>query len=239
MTLTIHHLGMSQSERVVWLCEELNIPYELKLYKRDPLLAPESLKQLTGNHLGTAPVMQDGEVTLTESGAIVDWIIQKHGDGRLARKPSDSNYADYLQWFHFANATLQSHAARLMTMMLMPDANPEKSVEKRTYERLYNILRTLDNRLGKSSFLAGEELSAADIMSVFSLSTMRYFIPFNLKNYRNITRYLKAINERDAYQRAMKKGDEGMPLLMTAEPPQRSVFEELRLQNEKNQQSQK
>lgn len=228
---TVHHLGMSQSERIIWLCEELGLDYNLEIHKRDPLLAPASLKSLPGNAIGTAPVLQDGDVTLTESGAIVEWIIQRHGNGRLACRPADANYATYLRWFHFANATLQSHIGRIMMLGRLSESTANEALKKSTWERLSNIFFAIDHQLGETTFLAGEALTAADIMTVFSLSTMRYFVPFDLSEYGNIVRYLKMISEREAYQSAMRKGDAGMPLVMTAAPPKQTLIEMLKGQN--------
>jgi len=222
--LTLHHLGVSQSERIVWLCEELNLTYDLKIYKRDPLLSPPALKQLPGNDIGTAPVLQDGDVTLTESGAIVEWLIHRHGDGRLAVRPGAPNYAEFLRWWHFANASLQSHIQRTMTLTLA-GVDAIQGIGQRTWERLYSILHSMDSRLSKATYLAGDDLTAADIMTVFSLSTMRYFCPFSLGDYPHIVRYLGTISEREAYKRAMERGDPGMKLLMSAEPPEKTMFE--------------
>ena len=102
--LTIHHLQAGQSERIPWLCEELNIPYTLILHQRSPVFAPQSIRGL--NPLGQAPVIQDGDLTLAESAACIEYIIHTYGNGRLAFPPSHKNYADYLYWFHFANGTL-------------------------------------------------------------------------------------------------------------------------------------
>ena len=114
--LTIHHLGISQSERVVWLCEELGIPYTLKHYTRDPVtrLAPPELRAL--HPAGTAPVMTDGDVQIAESGAIVQYIIARHGGDRLALPPEHADFANYLYWFHFANGNLQPHLGRNMVL---------------------------------------------------------------------------------------------------------------------------
>ena len=97
--LTVHHLGQSQSERVVWLCEELGIPYDLKIYDRDAVtrLAPPEYKAL--HPLGAAPVIQDGDVLLAESGAIVEYIVAKHGEGRLVLAPDHPDFAQFLYWF--------------------------------------------------------------------------------------------------------------------------------------------
>src|SRR5215475_6998276 len=101
--LTVHHLGRSQSERVVWLCEELGVPYELKRYARDAvtMLAQADYKAL--HPIGAAPVITDGDLVLAESGAVVEYIIAKYGNGRLALRAGDPDLAQYLYWFHFAN----------------------------------------------------------------------------------------------------------------------------------------
>src|SRR5918912_3618440 len=103
--LTVHHLGRSQSERIVWLCEELALEYQLKRYERAPLLAPPEYKAL--HPIGSAPVIVDGDVVLAESAAIVDYIVAKHGAGRLILRADDPGFASFLYWFHFANGTLQ------------------------------------------------------------------------------------------------------------------------------------
>src|SRR5271163_4073919 len=104
--LTVHHLGISQSERIVWLCEELGLDYELKRYDRraDNRLAPDEYKAL--HPMGIAPVITDGALVLGESGAICDYVIAKYGNGRLAVRADQANFADYLFWFHFANGTM-------------------------------------------------------------------------------------------------------------------------------------
>src|SRR6185437_15776810 len=98
--LTVHHLGVSQSDRIVWLCEELGIPYEMKKYDREPSgMAPPAYKALHPS--GTAPIITDGDLVLGESGAIIEYIIGRHGGGRLAGTADKANFADYLFWFHF------------------------------------------------------------------------------------------------------------------------------------------
>ena len=112
--LIVHHLGKSQSERIPWLCEELKIPYELKLYARDPvtMLAPPEYKAL--HPIGAAPVITDGNLVLAESGAIMEYILAKYGNGRLVPAPNHPDFAPYLYWFHFANGTLQPSMGRNM-----------------------------------------------------------------------------------------------------------------------------
>lgn len=209
--LTVHHLGKSQSERIVWLCEELGIPYELKLYARAPVMAPDDYRAL--HPIGSAPVIQDGDVTLAESAAVVDYIIAKHGNGRLSLTKDDPAFADYLYWFHFANGTLQPAFMRLMITGRF-DPPEDHPALKLGQGRLHRILAMMDARLAQVPYLAGNELTAADIMTVFSLTTMRYFQPYDLTPYPCILQYLVRIGARPAYQRAMLKGDPGMkPLL--------------------------
>jgi glutathione S-transferase len=127
--LTVHHLGKSQSERIVWLCEELGIPYALKRYERDrvTLLAPPDFKAL--HPLGAAPVITDDGVVLAESGAVVEYIVAKYGDGRLTLAADHSDFAQFLYWFHFANGTLQPATGR--SAVLGRAGVPEESPVRR------------------------------------------------------------------------------------------------------------
>jgi glutathione S-transferase len=211
--LTVHHLGRSQSERIVWLCEELGIPYELRRYERDPvtILAPPEYKALHPG--GAAPVITDGELVLAESGAIVEYIIARHGGGRLAPPPDHPGFADYLYWFHFANGTLQPAMGRMMVLRRL-DLPGDHPVLLAVGGRLERALGLVEARLGGAEWLAGGEFTAADVMSVFSLATMRLFMPVDLAPYPGILAYLRRVGAREAYRRAMEKGDPGMaPLL--------------------------
>jgi glutathione S-transferase len=211
--LTVHHLGRSQSERIVWLCEELGLDYELKRYERDPVtrLAPPEYKAL--HPIGTAPVITDGKLVLGESGAIIEYIIARHAGGRLARSEGHAQFADYLYWLHFANASFQALLHRTLVARRLEPA-PEHRVLADLQKRLERALDYLNRRLGDADYLAGSELTAADIMIVFSLTTMRSFTPYDVKPYQHILAYLQRIAAREAYQRAMRKGDPGMTLLL-------------------------
>ena len=211
--LTVHHLGHSQSERIVWLCEELGLDFELKRYPRraDNRLAPPEYKAL--HPMGAAPVISDGPLVLGESAAIVEYLIATYGEGKLARKRGQTGFADYLYWFHFANGSLQPVVMQVWFLSRVDpsDANPLLQSAK---ARFNLVLSTIDQRLGEAPYLAGAELTAADIMSVFSLTTMRLFMPYDLSPWPNILAYLQRIGARSAYQRAMKKADPDLaPLL--------------------------
>ena len=212
--LTVHHLRRSQSERIVWLCEELGLAYELKCYDRNKtdLLAPPEYKAL--HPMGIAPVITDGELVLGESGAIVEYILAKYGPGGLARGPADPDFASYLYWLHFANGTLHPTMGRNM-MLHRLDVPAEQPLAQAMRARLGLVLAQVEARCAQAPYLAGAEFSAADIMSVFSLTTMRSFSPLDLAPYPQIRDYLQQrIGKRDAYRRAMHKGDPEMaPML--------------------------
>jgi glutathione S-transferase len=212
--LTVHHLGKSQSERIVWLCEELAIPYELKIYDRDKVtrLAPPEYKAL--HPLGAAPVISDGDVVLAESGAIVEYIAAKYGKGRLVLAPSDPDFAQFLYWFHFANGTLQPATGRNMILGRL-DLAADNPLMRAMKGRLDLALGLVEVRLAKVDYLAGGALTIADIMIVFTLTTMRLFLPFELAAYPAILAYLQRIGRRDAYRRAMAKGDPDLIPLLT------------------------
>ena len=209
--LIVHHLGKSQSERIVWLCEELAMPYELKRYARAPLLAPADYKVL--HPIGTAPVITDGDVVLAESGAIMHYIIARYGGGRLALTYGHPDFAQFLFWFHFANGTLQALMGRCMMLgrLKLPEDNPVLVASRERLDRAFDLVEA---RTKEAQYFAGQEFTAADLMMGFSLTTMRYFLPYDLSRLPNLRAYLKRIGGRPAYQRAMEKGDPGMtPLL--------------------------
>ncbi|SEM51512.1 glutathione S-transferase [Stigmatella aurantiaca] len=215
--LTVHHLGRSQSERIVWLCEELGLDYELKRYQRraDNRLAPPEYKAL--HPMGTAPILTDGGLVLGESGAICEYLIQTYGDGRLAVKRGEPGFVGYLYWFHFANGTLQP-AVLQVRYLERADPSDKNALLQAAKDRFGLVFSTLEKRLGEEPYLAGEELTAADIMTVFSLTTMRLFKPYDLSPWPNILAYLQRIGARPAYRRAMQKADPDLTPLLGAVP---------------------
>lgn len=211
--LTIHHLGKSQSERIVWLCEELGLPFTLQHYTRDPVTmqSPPALKAL--HPLGAAPVIEDGGMVLAESGAIVDYILAMYGGGRLVLGPDHPDFAQYLYWLHFANGNLQPNLGRNMVLRRL-NLPADNAILVGTQGRLDRALDLVEARLGQADYLAGQAFTVADIMTVFSLTTMRAFMPFDLAPYPHIQAYLRRIGARTAYRSAMHKGDPDMePML--------------------------
>ena len=209
--ITVHHLGASQSERIVWLCEELGFPYELKIYSRDPNgAAPPAYKALHGQ--GTAPIVTDGSFALAETGAIVEYILARHGGGRLAVGPQAANFPDYLYWLHFGNGFFVPSAMMVIVASRLAGDNPQAAQAFGGRHEL--AFRLSEERLGKAPYFAGPEFTAADIMMVFPLTSMRIATKRSLSDLPNVRAYLKRIGERPAYRRAMDKGDpQRKPLL--------------------------
>ncbi|KAH9909261.1 putative glutathione S-transferase [Xylariomycetidae sp. FL2044] len=238
--LTVHHLRVSQSERIPWLCEELGIPYTLTIHERAPIFSPQSIKDL--NPLGQAPVIQDrghgdgdgdgdgdgagkGDLplttTLAESAACVEYIIHRHGGGRLALAPSHRDYADYVYWFHLANGTLQPHVLLMLQMSrVAAGAGPAAgNFAASLGERFGRMLALVDARLRAKPWLAGDAFTAADIMTVFTFTTMRAFYPFELGGYDGILVWLRRVTAREGYQRARAKADPELELMIEGEAP--------------------
>ncbi|KAK0337838.1 hypothetical protein LTR91_010805 [Friedmanniomyces endolithicus] len=231
MPLTVHHLQVSQSERIVWLCEELGITYELKLYQRSPVLSPPSYLAL--HPIGAAPVITDGDdVTLAESEAVVEYILNVHGNGgdNFVVKPSAGRkeYAEYLYWLHFVNGTLQPAMGRACSLRLA-GVDEDNNQRARVENKLHQALSHLDNRLKQTgAWLAGQKFTVADVMIVFSLTTMRRFMPLDLGMYEGILGYLGRVGGREGYRRAMKKGDPEMDVKEAVKGPPPEMFAALK-----------
>jgi glutathione S-transferase len=209
--LTVHHLGISQSERIVWLCEELALPYQLVRYERDKVtrLAPPEYKAL--HPFGTAPVIVDGAVVLAESAAIIEYIIARHGKGRLAVPPDAPNYPEYLFWFHFANGSMMP-VQFAGAIKPTADETPRTRISRERCERTWQMV---ESRLGEVPYFAGQEFTAADIIMLFPLTTMRVFAPRDISGYPHVLAYLQRIGARPAYRQAMQKGDPQLTPLLT------------------------
>ena len=204
--LTVHHLRISQSERIVWLCEELGLDYELKLYQRrsDNNLAPDEYKAL--HPMGIAPVITDGDLVLGESGAICDYIDRKYGGAKLSPGPDDPDFAGHLFWFHFSNATFMTNGMMALVAGRMGGEMPEF-----VSDRVAKAWRLAEARLGEAPFFGGRQLTTADVMMGFNLTTSRMFSNAPLDGFPKIAAYLKRIGERPAYRRAIEKCEPGMP----------------------------
>jgi glutathione S-transferase len=145
--------------------------------------------------------------------------LTKYGKGKLVISPDAPNYADYLYWFHAANGYIQPSVNRSMIFQRggIEPSNPMAQFVNRPRD---TSLKMLDERLSTNTWLAGEEFTAADVMTVFSLSTMRLFAPYSLEGQDNILAYLKRVGARDGYKRAMEKGDPGFVPIFGADAPE-------------------
>ena len=199
--ITIYHLETSRSERIVWLMEELGLDYKLEIFPREATAAAPS--PLNAIHpLGKAPVIRDEDMVLAESGAIVDYIVHRHGGGRLALRPESPAYARYLYWLHFAEGSLMSLMLISLVLSRVPEAGTSP-VTARIGERLKQMLAFVDTELGSGPWFAGAEFTAADVMMAFPFTTMRHFLDVDLAAYRNILAYVQRVEARPAHQKAM------------------------------------
>lgn len=199
--ITVYHLESSRSERIVWLLEELGLPYKLEVFPREPNgAAPPPYKEI--HALGRAPAIRDGDTVLAESGAIVEYIVHRHGGGRLAVPPADPAYARYVYWLHFAEGSLMSLLLIVLVLSRVKEA-AASPVSARMRERMNQMLAFVDREIAAGPWFAGEAFTAADVMMVFPFTTLRGFLDYDLAPYAGILAYLKRIEARPAYRKAM------------------------------------
>ena len=201
--IVIHHLNNSRSQRILWLLEELGMEYRLEKYSRDPKtnLAPPELRAI--HPLGKSPVMQDGDLILPESGAIIEYLLERYGDGRLAPKPGTPERVRYLYWMHFSEGTLMLHLVSRLYHARVGEA--AKAMQDRVESMIGNELDLIEDELGRSSHIAGEEFSAADIQMVFPLE-FAAFVGFMGDQHGKLREYLGRMQARPAYRRAIETG---------------------------------
>jgi glutathione S-transferase len=202
--ITVHHLNNSRSQRILWLLEELGLPYEIKRYQRNPdtNLAPPELKAV--HPLGKSPVIEDGPHVLIESGAIVDYLIRRHGEGRLQPDPATATYDEYVQWLHFAEGSAMLPLMLDLYVGRLGDAGAP--LKPRIDSELENYLGYLDTALGLTPYLVGEALTGADIQMSFigELAKARG----KLDRYPNLAAWVDRLQARPAYKKAIEQGGE-------------------------------
>jgi len=205
--ITIYHLNMSRSERIIWLMEELALPYKLEKFQRGPdLLAPASLKQVSP--LGKAPAIRDGDMTLIESGAIVEYIINRHGGGKLSVPVSSPDYPRYLQWMHFAEGSAMTQfLIHLFLSGFVPGVDQSAAMVVTFKGRTAEMLRYLDGELSRSPYFVGNNFTAADLMMNFPFGVLIKFLQYDLSPYPHIVKHLELIGQRPAYKKAMALAD--------------------------------
>ena len=199
--ITVYHLEASRSERIVWLMEELGLAYRMEVFPREPNgAAPPPFREI--HALGRAPAIRDGDTVLAESGAIVDYVVHRHAGGRLALACDHPAYARYIYWLHFAEGSLMSLLLIVLVLSRVKEAGASP-VFARMRERMNQMLAFVDREIAAGPWFAGAEFTAADVMMVFPFTTLRNFLDYDLGPYANIQAYLRRIEARPAYRKAM------------------------------------
>jgi len=215
--VTVHHLNNSRSQRVLWLLEELGVEYDVKRYERDPatMLAPPALRAV--HPLGKSPVITDGELALAESGAIVEYLAGRYGDGRLVPAAGTANRLRYTYWMHYAEGSamppllLQLVFSRIengpVPLFIRPIARAIARRAKSSFiePQISLHLDFLEQELGRAAWFAGDDFTAADIQMSFPVEAAA--ARGGLDSTRpKLMAYLDRIHTRPAYQRALEKG---------------------------------
>lgn len=200
--ITIYHLGVSQSDRIVWLMEELGLPYQLEWFDRGPdRLAPPEYVAL--HPAAMAPVIKDGARILAESTAIVQYIAHRHGNGRLTVTPESDDYADYLYWLQFNN----NAQCGFFVKAALESAGTGYDggiIGKVVARRTKGLFEQMNEHLADHIYLAGKEFTLADVMSGFAVTTLPALVGSgSIDGFPNIQRYARQITERPAWQKAM------------------------------------
>jgi glutathione S-transferase len=215
--IVVHHLNNSRSQRVLWLLEELDVDYGIERYQRDPetMLAPSSLRRV--HPLGKAPVIKDGEITLAETGAIIEYLIERYGLGRLAPPPGTPERLRYTYWLHYAEGSamppmvLKLIFDRVESTKLPFFVRPvargiARRVKSSFVEPQIKLhLDYVEAELAKSAWFAGDAFSAADIQMSFPIEAAAARGVLD-GGRPNLGRFLERIHARPAYQRALERG---------------------------------
>jgi glutathione S-transferase len=215
--IVVHHLNNSRSQRVLWLLEEFGLEYEVMRYERDrkTMLAPPSLRAV--HPLGKSPVVTDGENTLAESGAIIEYVLARHGEGRLAPPPGSPERLRFTYWLHYAEGSamppllLKLVFDRVqsgpMPFFIRPVARGIARTVKSTFinPQLKTHLDYMEAELGRSPWFAGDDFTAADIQMSFPLEAAAARAGLDASR-PNLMRFLERIHARPAYGRALSRG---------------------------------
>jgi glutathione S-transferase len=216
--IRVHHLNNSRSQRVLWLLEELGLEYDVKRYERDPrtLLAPAELRAV--HPLGKSPIITDGDVTLAESGAIIEYIVGRYGDGRLIPRPGTPERLRYTYWLHYAEGSamppllLKLVFDRIekapMPLFVRPVARGIAARMKSSFilPQLETHLGFMESELAKATWFAGAEFTAADIQMSFPIEVAHARAGLTESTRPQLHGYLRRIRERPAYARAVERG---------------------------------
>jgi glutathione S-transferase len=198
--LVVHHLNDSRSQRILWLMEELGLPYEIKQYKRlETRLAPPELKAV--HPLGKSPVITDGKKVIYESAAIIDYVIRRHGGGRLQPDPKSPAYDDYMMWMHYAEGSAMLPLMLNLYVSRLGDAG--KPLHPRIESEIANHLGYIDAHLKGREFLL-DQFSGADIQLSFQAEMAEVY--GKRAAFPNFDAWIKRLHARAAYKKALEKG---------------------------------
>ena len=215
--ITLHHLENSRSQRILWLLEELGVEYEIKRYERDKKTSLAPLNLLAIHPLGKSPVITDGDLTIAESGAIIEYLVNQYDDGRLLPAAGTPEHMDYIYWMHYAEGTFMPLMIVSLIMSRIETAPMPffvKPVARGIVSKVRggylspNIKRNLEftnATLGNSTWFCGNEMTAADIQMSFSLEAAEVRTDLE-KQYPNLKSFLERVRARPAYQAALEKG---------------------------------
>ncbi len=202
--IEVHYLDNSRSQRILWLLEELELAYEIVRYQRDPVtrLAPATLKAI--HPLGKSPVIRDQGLVVAESGAIVEYLVGKYGNGRLApsRDFASADYVAYLHWLHFAEGSAMLPLLLKLYVGRLGEAGAP--LAPRIESELRNHFGYMSAALGDRDFFVANRFSAADIQLSFVLDAGASRGP--LKDYPNLVRLNERLQSRPAYKHAIERG---------------------------------
>lgn len=200
--IVVHHLNESRSQRILWLLEELEVPYEIRAYQRDPAtrMAPAELKAV--HPLGKSPVISDGEAVVHESGAIIDYLIRRHGAGRLRPAPDSAEHEAYQQWMHYAEGSAMLPLMLKMYVGRLGEAGAP--LKPRIDSEIANHLGYVDQALAGRDYLLGEELSGADVQMSFVGEVAQAF--GHRADYPHLDAWTRRLHARPAYARALERG---------------------------------
>lgn len=208
--LKIHHLNQSRSERIVWLAEELGLDYELVKHQRDPntMRSPPSLWAVSP--MGKSPVIEDGSAVVFESGAVVEYLLDRYGNGRLRPPTGTPEYLRYQHWLHCAESTL---AVPVIVSLLTRALEKTAAIDGFLQNEYKTAFAYLDRQLGANGYVAGADFSAADIMVAYMLwildgsavPKLGFSLPSPLPEYANIVGYLARLRQRPAHLRALER----------------------------------
>ena len=215
--ITVHHLNNSRSQRILWLLEELGLEYQIKRYERDPktMLAPPELRQV--HPLGKSPVITDGTITVAESGAIVEYLVDKYGDGQLKPAAGTPERLRYTYWLHYAEGSLMPPLllklifdkieSAPMPFFIKPIARAISGKTKSAFinPQLTTHLDYLEAELAKNDWFAGSQFSAADIQMSFPLEAAAARGGLGASRPRLVD-FLARIHARPDYRRALERG---------------------------------